>query len=378
VRRALLTAGLLLVLLLGAIAGLVTRQVVTPVRLAARIAERFSAGRLEERMLVRGKDDLARLATSFNSMAGSLQRQIRQLEDLSRLQQQFTSDVSHELRTPLTTERRAADVLHESRDEFDPAVRRSAELLQNQLDRFESLLGDLLEISRFDAGAAALDSDEVDLRDLVHAVVDAATPLAQHRGSGFVLHLPESPCVVEGDARRLERVLRNLVVNAVEHGEGHDIEVTVAGDEHGAAVAVRDHGVGLKPGETSLVFHRFWRADRARARTIGGTGLGLSIALEDARLHGGWLQAWGEPGVGAQFRLTLPRRAGEELRSSPIALVPPDAAADGAVARVGRPYRRLPPPGPGNPPGSGAPGSPAGARATAATGAGGEGVGRGS
>ncbi|WP_166356225.1 MtrAB system histidine kinase MtrB [Phytoactinopolyspora limicola] len=341
VRNALVTAGLLLLLLLGALAWLVTRQVVTPVRLAARIAERFSAGRLTERMAVRGRDDLARLATSFNHMAVSLQQQIGQLEELSRMQQQFVSDVSHELRTPLTTVRMAADVLHESRDDFDPVVRRSAELLQTQLDRFEMLLNDLLEISRFDAGAAVLSAEQHDVRDLVHGVADAAQPLAERKESRIVLDMPPYPCVAEIDARRIQRVLRNLVVNAVEHGEGRDVTVRVAADDDAVAVAVRDHGVGLKPGESSLVFHRFWRADRARARSTGGTGLGLSISLEDARLHGGWLQAWGEPGEGSRFRLTLPRRAGTELTSSPLTLVPEDVGSAVRTPGVGGPYRQL-------------------------------------
>ena len=340
VRAALATAGLVLVLLLGAIAWLVTRQVVTPVRMAANIAEQFSAGRLSERMVVRSRDDIAKLATSFNQMASSLQRQIGQLEELSRVQQQFASDVSHELRTPLTTVRMAADVLHESREDFDPSVRRSAELLQAQLDRFEALLSDLLEISRFDAGAVVLSAEAADVRDLAHAVTESAAPLAARKGTALRVDVPATPCIGEIDSRRIERVLRNLVVNAIEHGEGRDVVIRVAADDNAVAVAVRDHGVGLKPGESSLVFHRFWRADPARARTTGGTGLGLAIALEDARLHGGWLQAWGEPARGSQFRLTLPQRAGAELTSSPIALVPEDAGHDTGAPNVGKPYRR--------------------------------------
>jgi len=325
VQRTLAFAGLVLVMLIGLISWVVTRQVVTPVRMAARVAERISAGRLEHRMRVRGEDDLALLASSFNQMATSLQRQIRQLEDLSRVQRRFVSDVSHELRTPLTTVRMAADVLHEARPAFDPAVARSAELLQTQLDRFEALLGDLLEISRFDAGAALLDAEPVDLRDVARLVIEAAEPLAQHRGTRIRLEAPAAPCVAEVDPRRIQRVLRNLVVNAVEHGEGRDVVVRVAADERAVAVAVRDHGVGLRPGEAALVFNRFWRADPARSRSTGGTGLGLSIALEDARLHNGWLQAWGAPGDGSQFRLTVPRRAGADIDASPIPLEPEDA-----------------------------------------------------
>ncbi|MEU5751663.1 MtrAB system histidine kinase MtrB [Streptomyces sp. NPDC047829] len=325
VRGTLATAGLFVVVLLGAIAWLVVRQVVTPVRMAASIAERLSAGRLQERMKVTGEDDIARLGEAFNKMAQNLQLKISQLEDLSRMQRRFVSDVSHELRTPLTTVRMAADVIHDARVDFDPVTARSAELLADQLDRFETLLADLLEISRFDAGAAALEAEPIDLREVVRRVVSGAEPLAERKGTRIRVVGDQQPVVAEADARRVERVLRNLVVNAVEHGEGHDVVVKLAAAGGAVAVAVRDYGVGLKPGEATRVFSRFWRADPARARTTGGTGLGLSIALEDARLHGGWLQAWGEPGGGSQFRLTLPRTADEPLRGSPIPLEPTDS-----------------------------------------------------
>jgi two-component system sensor histidine kinase MtrB len=337
VRRSLVLGGVALLVLLGAISWLATRQVLDPVRYAARVAERFSSGRLVERMEVVGEDDLARLATSFNRMAERLQVQIQRLEDLSRVQRRFVSDVSHELRTPLTTVRMAADVLHDARDEFDPATARAAELLQAQLDRFEALLADLLDISRFDAGAAVLDAEPHDLRDLVARAAAADEPLAVQRGCEVRLHLPEQPCFAEVDARRIDRVLRNLVGNAIEHSEGRPLDITVATDDAAVAVAVRDHGVGLRPGESSLVFNRFWRGDPARARTTGGTGLGLAIALEDARLHGGWLQAWGQPGDGANFRLTLPRTCGAEISASPVPLEPPDASATRRVPVVAAP-----------------------------------------
>jgi two-component system sensor histidine kinase MtrB len=324
VQRTLFGVGGVLVLLLAAIASLVTRQVVIPVRLAAQSAERLAAGRLEERMKVRGEDDLARLATSFNDMAANLQEKIVQLEELSKVQRQFVSDVSHELRTPLTTIRIAADVLYEAREDFDPLTSRSAELLQSQLERFEGLLADLLEISRYDAGAATLDAESIDTRELVLRAVGDIEDLAERKGSRIIRQLPGEAVMAEVDRRRVERILRNLLVNAVEHGEGKDIIVSVAADRDAVAIAVRDHGCGLRPGEAHMVFDRFWRADPARARTTGGTGLGLSISKEDARLHGGWLQAWGESGQGSQFRLSLPRVAGAELRGSPLPLVPPE------------------------------------------------------
>jgi two-component system sensor histidine kinase MtrB len=338
VKGTLATAGLFVVVLLGAIAWLVVRQVVTPVRMAAGIAERLSAGRLQERMKVTGEDDIARLGEAFNKMAQNLQLKIQQLEDLSRMQRRFVSDVSHELRTPLTTVRMAADVIHDARVDFDPVTARSAELLADQLDRFETLLADLLEISRFDAGAAALEADAIDLREVVRRVVGGAEPLAERKGTRIRVVGDQQPLIAEADARRVERVLRNLVVNAVEHGEGRDVVVKLAAAGGAVAIAVRDHGVGLKPGEATRVFSRFWRADPARARTTGGTGLGLSIALEDARLHGGWLQAWGEPGGGSQFRLTLPRTADEPLRGSPIPLEPKDSRRNRGLDDAGLPH----------------------------------------
>jgi two-component system, OmpR family, sensor histidine kinase MtrB len=325
VQTALVGAGIALVLLLAAIASLVTRWVVLPVRHAAKAAQRLSAGRLDERMSVGGVDDLGALATSFNDMADSLQEKLRELEELSKAQRQFVSDVSHELRTPMTTIRMAAEILFEAREELDAAAARSAELLQSQTERFEVLLSDLLEISRHDANVAMLDAEPADMCDIARRSADDAQQLAERRGCRIEFRLPAEPCIAEVDRRRVERILRNLLVNAVEHGEGRDVVVTVAADRDTVAVAVRDHGVGLGPGEDQLVFERFWRADPARARTTGGTGLGLAIALEDARLHSGWLQAWGEKGRGSVFRLTVPRIAGHQLAGSPLPLGPDES-----------------------------------------------------
>jgi two-component system sensor histidine kinase MtrB len=326
IRTTVLATGLALVILLGVVAALVTRLVVTPVRVAARTAQRLSAGLLDQRMKVEGEDDLALLAAAFNQMAANLQRQIVRLEEMSRLQRRFTSDVSHELRTPLTTVRMAADLIFSERDSFDPAVARSAELLQAELDRFESLLTDLLEISRFDAGFAALDAEHTDLIPIVERVAERLSGVADRVGVRIELRLPDAPVIAEVDPRRVERILRNLIGNAVEHGEAKPVQITLAGDDGAVAVTVRDHGIGLKPGEERLVFNRFWRADPSRARQTGGTGLGLSISAEDARLHGGWLEAWGTPGGGAQFRLTLPVRAGDRLVAAPLPLIPRDRA----------------------------------------------------
>lgn len=322
-QRAAISTGFLLILLLAIIAALVSRQVVAPIREARLQAEQITTGRLTDRVTVRGTDDLASLARSMNNMAAELQKQITQLEDLSRVQQRFVSDVSHELRTPLTTVRMAAEVLHDARADFNPLEQRSVELLQHELDRFEALLADLLEISRFDAGAAELTREVADLREVVANEVEAQQAFAERSGSALLIS-SAGPCAAEIDVRRVRRILRNLITNAIEHGEGRPIDILIAGDDKAVAVAVRDHGVGFEASQVKQVFLRFWRADPARNRTVGGTGLGLSIAMEDARLHGGWLNAWGRPGQGAQFRLTLPRQAGAVLEISPLPVVPRD------------------------------------------------------
>ena len=328
VQEDLVLGGLVLVLLLAGITNLVIRQVVRPVRNAAEIAERFAEGHLDERMRVIGEDDVARLAESYNQMAESIQAQIHQLEDFGQLQRRFTSDVSHELRTPLTTVRMAADVLHASREQFPSGLSRSTELLVDELDRFEALLGDLLEISRLDAGVEELASELVDVRGLARSAVNSVQGLVESTNTSIVLDMPDTEATAEVDARRVERILRNLLANAVDHGEGLPVRLIIATNETAIAIAVRDYGVGLRSGEAELVFNRFWRADPSRNRRTGGTGLGLAISVEDARLHGGWLEAWGEPGKGACFRLTLPRVPNTELTDSPLPLPPLDAPAD--------------------------------------------------
>ena len=330
VQRTVLLAGIGLVVLVMVIALIVTRQVVRPVRVAAETAGQLASGDLSKRITVHGSDDIGRLGQSFNDMADSLQRQIRRLEDLSRVQRRFTSDVSHELRTPLTTIRMAAEYLHASRTDYPPELARAAELLHAELDRFEALLADLLEISRYDAGVANLESEPADIRGIVAASIEANRMLAERHGSKVIVHQPETPVTVDMDARRVERILRNLVGNALDHGEGKPIEISIGHDADAVAVTVRDHGVGLRPGQAALVFNRFWRGDPSRSRLTGGTGLGLAISLEDARLHDGWLQAWGAPRHGAQFRLTLPRLAGHTLIHSPLPLVPVDFDEDEA------------------------------------------------
>ncbi len=330
VRNAVFTVGAVIMIALGAFIYVQVRRILAPVRAARMAAEKIAAGQLSERVRARGTDDLALLGASMNHMASELATQITQLENLSQVQQRFVSDVSHELRTPLTTIRMASEVLNEARDTFDPVARRSAELLDAELGRFEGLLTDLLEISRFDAGVADLSIEEVNLTDLVRDEIALQRSFAASQGSEILFEGP-GKLIVDCDTRRIRRILRNLIENAIEHGEGRPILVRMAGDDDAVAVVVRDHGVGFFASASQQVFTRFWRADPSRARRLGGTGLGLAIALEDARLHGGWLNAWGRPRRGAQFRLTLPRKSHGTLGGSPLPIVPRDFDIGGAL-----------------------------------------------
>ena len=260
-RGLLMAGGIVLIILLLVIGWVFSQQIIGPVRAASKIAEKLAAGHLHERMVVDGQDEVARLAYSFNDMAEKLSTQIRNLEEFGSLQRRFTSDVSHELRTPLTTVRMAADMIEDNADELDPLTARAAHLMTKELDRFETLLGDLLEISRHDAGVANLSAEKVDVRGVVRSALQQVRAIAEEIGTEFNVDLPEDPVIVAVDSRRVERILRNLLANAVDHSEGNPIDVKMAIGKDALAVAVIDHGVGLKPGEEEMVFNCLWLFD---------------------------------------------------------------------------------------------------------------------
>jgi two-component system sensor histidine kinase MtrB len=325
VQRTLLLAGVALIALIGALTYVVVRFVVAPIQLAAATSRRLAAGDLAVRIPEEGQDVFTTLARSFNGMADSLQRQITQLATLSQLQQRFVSDVSHELRTPLTTIRLASEHIYDRRDVFDDVTSRTAELLHTQVERFDLLLSDLLEISRYDAGSISLELEATSLVKLAEDAIDEFLPLAHANGTELVLQAPGGYSEVPMDPRRIRRIIRNLIGNAIEHGEGKPIHVLVDSNAGAVALAVRDHGMGMSEGDVGHVFDRFWRADPSRRRTIGGTGLGLAISQEDALIHGGVIDVWSQLGDGSCFRLTLPRRRSGSAANSPIPLPPADA-----------------------------------------------------
>ena len=337
VQRTLLIGGAALLLLIGGVTTVVVSLVVRPIKEAALVSEELADGRLEQRIPERGEDVVATLARSFNRMADGLQRQITQLANLSRVQQRFVSDVSHELRTPLTTIRLASDVLYDGREALDPPAARSAELLRDQVERFEALLGDLLEISRMDAQAADVAGEPTNLVELAREAIDSLAGLADEMGTPVRLVTPGGHVEIEVDARRIARIVRNLLANAIEHGDGRPIVVTVDSSATAVGLGVRDHGAGMPQHHADRVFDRFWRADPSRQRRIGGTGLGLAISLEDALLHGGSLEVWSREGDGTNFVLTLPRSPDTPMIGRPVPLEPIDAFPSTAEAATHRP-----------------------------------------
>jgi two-component system, OmpR family, sensor histidine kinase MtrB len=284
-------------------------RVLKPIQRARDVAEEIAAGNLAARIpQATSQDDFGKLAESFNRMTDNLAQKIGELEHVGSLQARFVSDVSHELRTPLATVRMAADYIHAARAGLPPDAQRAAVLLERELERFENLLEDLLEISRFDAGVINLEPVEVDLSGLLDEVVDALDPIAHGRKVDVALEVDRSQGqpLVAADPRRLDRVFSNLVKNAIEHTVEGGVRIWVGRRARDVVVTVADEGEGIPAEDLPHIFERFYRADVHRARTLGGTGLGLAIALENVNLHRGSIDVQSEVGQGSTFTVTLP------------------------------------------------------------------------
>ncbi|MFR8481064.1 MAG: MtrAB system histidine kinase MtrB [Varibaculum timonense] len=316
VNQVLIFGTVILLALITVLIAAVSYSILTPARRAAKAARKVSAGNLNIQLPVRGKDELAKLSQALNDMSSYLREQIKDYEELSTLQQRFVSDVSHELRTPLATIRMATDLLYDERDELSPTNARSVTILHRQVDRFDKMLADLIEISRIDASVAQLSLSDTNLTNLVSEVLESNRSLAEKMGVKVELK-SFGDTIAQLDQTRVTRIAQNLLVNAIEFAEGKPVEVTVAGCHTAVAFQVRDHGPGMSDEVAQHVFDRFYRADPSRKRTTGGTGLGLAISAEDAALHSGLLTVLSCPREGSAFTLLLPRHAGQEITDLP-------------------------------------------------------------
>ncbi|MFI7535858.1 ATP-binding protein [Streptosporangium sp. NPDC049376] len=278
---------------------LATRGVLRPVRELGRAARLLGEGELRTRIAVRGSDELAEVARTFNDTAAELERHVEQLREMEADARRFVADVSHELRTPLAALTAVAEVLDEEAAELPEHAGRAARLVSQETLNLTALVNDLIEISRFDSGVAALALNEVDVAELVRATLRTRGWLEQVR-----TEFPPG-VTVRLDPRRADVILANLVGNALRHGEP-PVSVRLRADPHWITVEVRDHGPGLDEAVLPHVFDRFYKASAARARSEG-SGLGLAIARENARLHHGDITVTNAPDGGAVFTLRLPR-----------------------------------------------------------------------
>ena len=324
IQRTLLITAAAMMAFIGVLVWSMTRIVFRPIRAAADASKRLAAGEAEARMPRQNDEYFDVLSHGFNEMADTLQARIQELDNLSEMQQRFVSDVSHELRTPLTTIRLASQVLQNTADGLAPGQQRAVEVLETQIIRFEALLTDLLEISRYDAGRVTIETEPTSIVALAEEIVEGLRPLSD---SPIEVNAQGGYIDIDVDARRIRRIISNLVGNAIEHGEGKPIIVAIDSNASAIALSVRDWGVGMSAESVEHVFERFWRADPSRKRTLGGTGLGLAIAREDAAVHGGYLEVWSRLGLGTVFRLTLPRSENDSDFMSPLPLLPADVVA---------------------------------------------------
>ena len=305
----LIMSGVLLAVI-GGLAFAASRRVLLPVRRLAQAAQRMSDGDLSVRIEPRGRDELAQLTTTFNGMAAALEGKISELERMEARARQFAGDVSHELRTPLTAMTAVADILPGHPGLTGDAAA-AAQLVSQEIFHLNRLVDDLIEISRFDAGSAQLVTDETDVPTAVAACLRA-------RGWSDVITDIPAGLTMPLDRRRFDVILANLIGNALCHGGPlvtvqASIQPACGGQQ--LALLVRDHGPGIPPDALPHVFERFYKADTARSRSEE-SGLGLAIACENARLHGGSIDAANHPNGGALFTLRLPLRQTRARRAA--------------------------------------------------------------
>lgn len=282
-------------LLSSAVVGhLVARRTLRPIARAGEAATALAEGMLDTRLPNDRSDEFGTWAASFNRMATALQEKIQQLEDSASRERRFTSDVAHELRTPLSALVTSAEMLSSAHQEMGPDARWAAERLSAQVKRLRRLVEELLEISRLDSGRESLSMVDVNLGDLIRRLLN-------HHGWSGSVHAQVDDVEVSTDPRRLDRIVGNLIANAIEHGEGQ-VDIRARKEDTVLIIDVCDQGAGIDPDEGRRVFDRFYKSDPARG---GGSGLGLAIALENARLLGGEITTMSTP-AGTTFTARLP------------------------------------------------------------------------
>ena len=307
-RNALAAAWLGVLLVAALIGHALARRTLEPVARASEAARQIAGGRLDTRLPTGVADEFGAWAAAFNEMADALEAKIAALSAAQARELRFTANVAHELRTPLTALVAEASLLSDQVGQLPDAARRPVELLIADVNRLRTLVGELMEISRLDARSEPVQRQRADVRSIVTGLISA-------RGWQHRVAVDGEQLTLITDPRRVERILANLVENAVEHS-GRDARVRISADGVHGCVEVTDGGPGIPPEQLPLIFERFYKADSARASA--GTGLGLAIALENARLLGGDISVSSDVQRGSVFRLTLPLALAEDVPAEDV------------------------------------------------------------
>jgi signal transduction histidine kinase len=291
-------------------------------------ARRFGAGDPSARAPEEGGDEIVAVARAFNRMADGLNARARELRDADQARRQLLADVSHELMTPLTAMRGYLETLQMTELKIDEATRsRYVGIVEQETQRLEHTIGDLLDLSRLQAGGGAFTIGEVSVEALFRRVEERHERESRTKGVSFLRAVEAGAEHVLGDGDRLEHALQNLAANALRHSRpGGTIELRAKRTEEGFVLEVRDSGEGVPSEHLEHVFDRFYRVDGSRSGSSGGSGLGLSIVKAIAERHGGRVGARSQPGVETVFEIVLPRAS-----SSTSA----DAASDAASVTAG-------------------------------------------
>ena len=290
-----------------AISLFISRALLSPIRGMTRAAEAMADGDFSSKISVESDDEIGVLSRTFNDMAAQIESMLEELKNSEKLRREFVANVSHELRTPLTSIRTYAETLYDSPELSEETESDFLHVIVNESDRMTKIVRDLLELSRFDAGNTELVIEEFSIEQALRNVCVAVALEASRRGQDFKLEIEEKLPVIFGDKARIEQVLMNIVINALNYtpDEGK-VNVFANSTGEGISITISDTGIGIPKEDLPRVFDRFYRVDKARSRESGGTGLGLPIAKEIVTMHGGDIQISSTPGEGTTVTITLP------------------------------------------------------------------------
>lgn len=301
IQYSMITLSIVVSLVVAILSALLASVVTAPLVRLTHMAEEIADGNFNQRVPVKGKDEIARLGEAFNTMSVKL----LDLEEKRRL---FVSDASHELKTPLATIKLLSESILQSPDIDPEMVREFLGDMTNEIDRLNRIIERLLALTRSDSQNTKIEFETVDLQKLIDTVIRKLRPLAAEKNIEVEFAAPaDEPVEMLLDRDKIYEAVYNIVDNSIKYtGEGGHVTVRLSADVSKTVIEIEDDGIGIPKEDSGHIFDRFYRVDKARARDTGGTGLGLSIAAEAVNMHGGHIEVMSEEGVGSKFIIILP------------------------------------------------------------------------